>query len=270
MKKIILLLLIVSLNSCSKEYTRNYPCQVPTNNMTAINLDNFTFYKREIYYKNDLANNDFIKTQSKIDSSYIRYEVQIMGIEKNWNSKNLKNVIYFSYIPPYYFEHKIIYQFDVYDRHPNLINLNNINYIQFGKLDKSNRISFVKGESISIWDYSSDINNVSIDNVSFFDRVKTKTLETKQYLKNKAIYNLINNPDIILFNYLNEKDYNNINANYLKNNTLYYDKTTNNFYFEFNEKLKMRKVKKGMDYIKIYPETWIMYDCSRVRANYVE
>lgn len=264
MKKYILILITVLSISCSKSYTYVKNEQVPKK-LTNIDLKNYTFYKREIYFKDESENDDFIKTSTKIDSNYIRYEIQIMGVE-NITTNDLKNVIYFSYIPPYFFNNKNIFDSKFYNDY-NMINLNDINYIKFGKLDKSNRIKFINKKSNSIWNYTFNENFVSIDAVTFLNKGKMKTFGTSEFLNNEVIYKILREPKFVLYTFFND-EYNECYGNILKENTLKYDTRTNDIYFEFTKPIKIRGYINRTEVMFINTQNWVKYDNSRVKSNY--
>ncbi len=263
MRKVIVCLVII-LCSCNKKsygllndsQARLIPFQ-DNKLFEKLDLDNYDYYKREMYYHFNGTN--FIKTPEPITAGKHnrRYEIQIMAIEKT--AVKDKNVFYFSYIPPYKPSSKDEYAYEMapYDDF-NIVNLNDINYIQFGKLNCANQITFIRDQSISLWSlsFNLDIPAVTIDKLVFLDRGKIKSVNTFDYFHNKSTYKKISAPDVLLHYYPGEPISPEC-TDYLIECLLYYDLDKNDIYFHFE------------DYLDDKHNTWIKYSHKRLRAKYV-
>jgi len=263
MKKIILCL-IIFLCSCSK---KSYgllddfkASKIPFeqgNKFAKLNLDNYDYYKREIYYQFDGLT--FIKSPDQISNGKQnrRYEVQIIAIEKTGLKD--RNVFYFSYIPPYRPSYKDEYAYELVPYNDfKLVNLNDINYIQFGKLNSLNEVKFIKDKSISIWtiSFEKDTSSTSIDKVVFLDKGKIKIVKTSDFFLNRSNYRKIDSPNILLHYYPGEPISPEC-TDYLKDRFLYYDLIKNDIYFHFENYLDDKK------------NTWIKYSQKRIKAKYI-
>lgn len=259
MKKIILYISLFILLAGCKSYDT-----LTDSDMTAlkaqptfkgIDLTQYTFYRIVKYLKKE--DGTLYKGPDSNGGTNERYEMEFMAIEKSTAATG-RNVIYFSYIPPYIYGNSPYYSLPLYDD-ASFININNINYIQFGKLS-CGEIKFIKEASVSIWKVTLNTTEttVTINKVAFLDRGKVKNVDTGRYLRNPVIFNKIDSPNIFL-HYNIDDPVSDTTSDYLKDKMLYYDLKSNDFYFEFN------------DYLHDYDDdTWIKYSHSRVRANYVE
>lgn len=254
MKHIYIILLLLAVTSCTKKIYPKTDMQVDTTILEIINLDQYTFFKRVVYV--DTTRTNFYKGYDSTKGT-IQYEIQFIAVEKTANSEGVKNFFQFNYIPPYIPKG---YDSFVYDMIPfedeNLININFINYFQFGKM-KGNQVTLKREKSISIWKVSESSNEISIDELTFLDRGKMKTVKPIYYLKNKPQYKIVN--PTIVFHAYSGLPINCKNTDYLNGNIMYYKLSTNEIFFNFNEELNVGE-----------NDTWIMFDKSRVKARYIK
>lgn len=228
-------------------------------NMTEINLDDYDFYKREYYFR-DLGDS-LIKgyENTRINSGNIRYEMQFFLVEKD--HKDQKRVIYFSMIPPYRYGDQWIYSYPLYNNE-SVFNIDQINYVQFGTLNRDHEVKFIKDISVSIWKITLNDTFLGIDNVLFLDGNKFVDIDPSLKLKRKPVYTRIRNAKIFLHQ-KPQDSINDQNTDYLKEeqqgkHILYYNTAKNTINFQFSKPLHNDD---------ILGRTWISFPADRVRGK---
>lgn len=235
-----------------KSYTLTEMTDSYRSNFTAIDLNNYDFYKSERYYKN--SENVIIKddVDKLSDPDKTRYELQIVLIEKASGLGQSKKVIFFSCYPPYQWKGKNIYDHSFYDDH-SIFNIEAINYIMFGQAT-GNKIIFKRNGYDSVWSFQIDDKKITISDVQFKNNGKIVNVST-DVLGNIPTYKFMSYPKILLQQDVC-KPVSTTNTDFLKNHTIYYDNQCNELYFHFDGPLNINDNKE-----------WIYFKSNRILSK---
>lgn len=256
---ICLLLTAVLMKSCSLVKYYDVYSSADTDSgriyekMEKIDLDAFDFYKRE-YYFTDIRDSliKVYKYQGLDSENAVLYEMQFFLIERA--QKDKRRVIYINMIPPYKYGCAWVYSHPLY-KDSSVFNINQINYIQFGTLNSSNEVKFIKDKSVSVWNITLNDSDVAVDHVLFLESNKMVSEDPSAKLLNKPVYKKISEPKIFLSIDLNDKR----TVALKKKNILYYNTEDNTINFEFKDAVY------ESDPLQ---KRWIRFPSSRVRGEF--